>query len=141
MGAGSPLLTLPFNPEKPRRQRPVSLQDWLTVFAFIDTHPSFSQDDIVQHFASKPDLEGPLKFTQSTLSRKIKKRPNFESQVNSNPTALDENGKREAGYIRHSVEEMSIAYRVSHGVTKCDIHRNEYISYCIRFWGNRHYAL
>ena len=66
----------------------LTLQDWLTVFAFIDTHPSFSQDDIVQHFASKPDSEGPLKFTQSTLSRKIKQRPNLESRVNSNPTAL-----------------------------------------------------
>ena len=66
----------------------LTLQDWLTVFPFIDIHPSFSQDDIVQHFASKPDLEGPLKFTQSTLSRKIKQRPNLESQVNSKPTAL-----------------------------------------------------
>lgn len=66
----------------------LTLQDWLTVFAFIDTHPLLSQDDIVQHFATKPDSEGPLKFTQSTLSRKISERAKLESRVNSNPTAL-----------------------------------------------------
>lgn len=64
----------------------LTLQDWLMVFAFINTHSSLSQDDIVKHFASRP--EGSLKFTQSTLSRKIKQRASLEGRVNSNPTAL-----------------------------------------------------
>ena len=46
----------------------LSLHDWLTVFAYIDKHPSISQGDIVGHFASKTN--GSLHFTQSTLSRR-----------------------------------------------------------------------
>ena len=48
----------------------LTLQDWLTVFAFIDNHPTLSQKKVVNHFSSL--AKGALKFTQSTLSRKIK---------------------------------------------------------------------
>jgi hypothetical protein len=49
----------------------LTLQDWLTVFAFIDVHPFLSQEEVVAHFLSLE--QGALKFTQSALSRKIKK--------------------------------------------------------------------
>jgi hypothetical protein len=48
----------------------LTLQDWLSVFAFIDAHPTLSQEQVVDHFSSLGN--GALKFTQSTLSRKIK---------------------------------------------------------------------
>jgi len=45
-----------------------------------------SQDDIVEYF--KTCVEGALKFTQSTLSRKLKSREKLEARANYNPTAL-----------------------------------------------------
>jgi len=34
----------------------LTLQDWLTVFTFIDTHPTLSQEQVVDHFSSaKPE--------------------------------------------------------------------------------------
>jgi hypothetical protein len=44
----------------------LTLQDWLTIFAFIDAHPTLSQERVVDHFSSLE--KGALKFTQSTLS-------------------------------------------------------------------------
>jgi hypothetical protein len=64
----------------------LTLQDWLTVFAFIDAHPTLSQERVVAHFSSLE--KGTLKFTQSTLSRKIKQRLDLEEWVTSNPSAL-----------------------------------------------------
>jgi hypothetical protein len=64
----------------------LTLHDWMTVFAFIDTHPTLSQEAIVEHFKSK--VNGALIFTQSTMSRKIKQRKDLEACVHSNPTAL-----------------------------------------------------
>ncbi|KAF8228277.1 hypothetical protein L208DRAFT_1404088 [Tricholoma matsutake] len=60
--------------------------DWMTVYAYVDEHPRVSQGEIVQHFASKTD--GALIFTQSTLSRKLKLRPELEKHVASYPNAL-----------------------------------------------------
>jgi hypothetical protein len=48
----------------------LTLQDWLTVFAFINAHPTLSQKRVVDHFSFLK--KGALKFTQSTLSCKIK---------------------------------------------------------------------
>ena len=54
----------------------LTLQDWLVIFAFIDAHPTLSQEQVVDHFSSLE--KGALKFTQSTLSCKIKQRPDLE---------------------------------------------------------------
>ncbi|KIK30818.1 hypothetical protein PISMIDRAFT_86865 [Pisolithus microcarpus 441] len=54
----------------------LTLYDWMTVFTYIDEHPGASQEDIVQHFATKKT--GALLFTQSTLSRKLKARLDLE---------------------------------------------------------------
>jgi hypothetical protein len=44
----------------------LTLQDWLTVLAFIDDHPSLHQSAVVACFKGR--AEGALVFTQSTLS-------------------------------------------------------------------------
>jgi hypothetical protein len=62
----------------------LTLSDWLIVFAFIDNHPSLSQDQ-VRHFSEKAD--GALIFKQSTLSRKIKMQATLEERAKSTPTA------------------------------------------------------
>ena len=64
----------------------LTLADWLTVYAFVDTHPTTSQAGIVQHFATLK--KGKLIFNQSTLSRKLQERPKLEARVNDNPAAL-----------------------------------------------------
>ena len=69
-----------------KRRDNLTLQDWLIVFAFVDAHPTLSQERVVDHFSSLE--KGALKFTQSTLSRKIKQRQDLEERVNSNPSAL-----------------------------------------------------
>ncbi|KIK24662.1 hypothetical protein PISMIDRAFT_74578, partial [Pisolithus microcarpus 441] len=48
----------------------LTLNDWLTVFAYIDSHPTLPQANVVDHFKTLPS--GALIFTQSTLSRKLK---------------------------------------------------------------------
>jgi hypothetical protein len=58
----------------------------MTVFAFIDQHPTMIQGDIVKHFALKSD--GALTFNQCTLSRKIKSWQELEEHVTSHPNAL-----------------------------------------------------
>jgi hypothetical protein len=47
----------------------------LTIFAFIDAHPSLSQGAVVEHFKTSTTA---LLFTQSTLSRKVKDRASLE---------------------------------------------------------------
>ncbi|KAF8573267.1 hypothetical protein K439DRAFT_1375931 [Ramaria rubella] len=64
----------------------LTLQDWMTVFAYIDKHPGVSQSDIVAHFASK--VEGALHFSQGTLSRKMKSWSSLDERVTSNMNAL-----------------------------------------------------
>jgi len=58
----------------------------MTVYAYVDEHPGVSQGEIVRYFASKTD--GALTFMQSTLSRKLKLRPELEMRVVSYPNAL-----------------------------------------------------
>ncbi|OJA15557.1 hypothetical protein AZE42_08176 [Rhizopogon vesiculosus] len=65
----------------------LTLNDWLTVFAYIHAHPTISQCDIVNHFF-KNLQSGTLIFTQSTLSRKLKERSTLEARINDNPNAL-----------------------------------------------------
>ena len=45
------------------------LSDWLTVFAYVDAHPSVSQIEVVKHFRTLKT--GALLFSQSTLSWKL----------------------------------------------------------------------
>jgi hypothetical protein len=64
----------------------LTLHDWMTVFAFVDSHPDLGQPKIVQHFKTK--LMGTLTFDQSTLSRKLKGRSELEAQAQTIPNAL-----------------------------------------------------
>lgn len=80
--------------------------DWMTVYAYVDDHPGLPQVDIVRHFASKTD--GALIFTQSTLSRKLKSRPEFEKRVSSYPNGLS--SKRARIVTRPDVERALILW-------------------------------
>jgi len=63
-------------------QKNLTLFDWMTIYAYVDTLPQpIKQVDMVEYFATRP--EGPLIFTQSTLSH-----PKMEARVHSNPNAL-----------------------------------------------------
>ncbi|KAG2086448.1 hypothetical protein BD769DRAFT_1532410 [Suillus cothurnatus] len=53
-------------PHKVTTRKNLTLNDWLVVFAYIDTHPHH----------------------QSALSRALKRRPELEARINSNPNAL-----------------------------------------------------
>ncbi|KAF8130344.1 hypothetical protein EV363DRAFT_1417424 [Boletus edulis] len=64
----------------------LKLSDWLTIFAYIDTHPTLPQTEVVKHFATL--RAGALVFTQSTLSRKLRERSDLEQHVHDNPSAL-----------------------------------------------------
>jgi len=84
----------------------LTLHDWMVVFAFIDDHPDMGQAAVVEHFASK--IDGALIFTQSTLSRKIKMRPELEERVNSNPNALS--AKRARIVTRPDIERALVLW-------------------------------
>ena len=48
----------------------LTLFDWMMVYAYVDTLTKpINQQDVVNYFGTRP--EGALKFTQSTLSRKL----------------------------------------------------------------------
>ncbi len=65
----------------------LTLFDWMTVYAYVDTLPQpIKQMDVVKYFATRP--EGPLIFTQSTLSHKLQNHSEMEAHVRSNPNAL-----------------------------------------------------
>ena len=66
--------------------------DWLTVFAWMDSNPHRSQQDVVDHFANR--REGSLRFNQATLSRKLKKRGDIQEMVKANPSALSSRRQR-----------------------------------------------
>jgi hypothetical protein len=73
-------------PHKVTTRKNLTLNDWLVVFAYIDTHPHQSQAETVLHF--EKELTGALAFSQSALSRTLKRRPELEARINSNPNAL-----------------------------------------------------
>ena len=55
--------------KKPRREN-LTLSDWMTVYAYVDTLPQpINQGGVVKYFATRP--EGALVFSQPTLSRKL----------------------------------------------------------------------
>ena len=82
----------------------LTLHDWITVFAFIDSHHDISQANIVSHFRTQQ--EGALLFTQSTLSWKIKDQKKLEACIESNPMALS--SKRPQVVTRPDVEEALV---------------------------------
>ncbi|KAF4616738.1 hypothetical protein D9613_008852 [Agrocybe pediades] len=63
-------------PKEKKTKDNLTLNDWNTIYKFVDEHPHMSQQDIVSHFAT---LEKPLIFSQATLCRKLK--PEMRSQL------------------------------------------------------------
>ena len=59
----------------------LTINDWLTVFAFIDNHPGISQTSVCNYFHSLAD--GALEFNQATLSQKLKKWKDLEIYATS----------------------------------------------------------
>jgi hypothetical protein len=66
----------------------LTLYDWLIVVDYHDKHKPISQQDIVAHFAKRP--EGALVFTQSSLSCHLFKKgwEDDQKKLASTPTAL-----------------------------------------------------
>ena len=62
----------PHTTQKPlkKRRENLTLFDWLLVLDFVNSHPDWDQQAIVDHFANRK--EGVLNFTQSALSKKLK---------------------------------------------------------------------
>ena len=71
---------------KDRQRKNLTVNDWLTVFAFVDAHPGISQASVCNHFHSLAD--GALEFNQATLSRKLKMREDLEAYATSFPNAV-----------------------------------------------------
>ena len=70
---------------KPPQQN-LTLYDWTTVYAHVDTLPQpINQGEVVKYFATRP--EGALVFTQSTLSHKLQHRSEIEARMTSVPNA------------------------------------------------------
>ncbi|KAJ6622038.1 hypothetical protein B0H10DRAFT_2015070 [Mycena sp. CBHHK59/15] len=78
----------------------------MTVFSFVDKHPAMTQQDIANHF--KTLHTGSLDFTQETLSRKLKQRPELEKRANSHPNALSM--KRDRVVTRPDVERALVLW-------------------------------
>ncbi|KAG2085969.1 hypothetical protein BD769DRAFT_1534182 [Suillus cothurnatus] len=64
-------------PHKVTTRKNLTLNDWLVVFAYTDTHPHQSQVEIVLHL--EKELTGALAFSQTALSRALKRRPELEA--------------------------------------------------------------
>ena len=84
----------------------LTLNDWLTVFDVIGSHPDVPQERVVEHF--KMRQEGALEFTQSMLSRKLKKCTELQERVNSHPNALSR--KRPHAITSPEVEKALILW-------------------------------
>ena len=93
-------------PTKTSKRETLTGADWKAVFAYVDEHPSASQNDIVRHFSSKK--EGALVFNQSTLSRKLNSRLELEDRFASYPNALS--SKRMRVVTRPDVERALILW-------------------------------
>ena len=85
---------------KSQQRKNLTVHDWLTVFAFIDTHVGITQAAVCNHFHSLAD--GALEFNQATLSRKLKKREEVEKYATSFPNAVST--KRERIVTRPDVD-------------------------------------
>ncbi|KAJ7035712.1 hypothetical protein C8F04DRAFT_1181986 [Mycena alexandri] len=66
--------------DKDARREDLTFHDWGQVFDWMDDHGDLSQTQVAAYFATRPDAEGgKLAFTQSALSKKLKKK--FFAQV------------------------------------------------------------
>lgn len=88
------------------QRKNLTLQDWMTVFSFMDLHPGMEQAKVVKHFATK--TEGTLIFNQSTLCRKLQMRSQLEERVHSNPNALS--SRRPRVVTRPDVEKALVLW-------------------------------
>ncbi|KAJ7861115.1 hypothetical protein B0H14DRAFT_3619970, partial [Mycena olivaceomarginata] len=93
-------------PANDTRRKQLTLHDWMTVFAFCDTHRAMSQQEVSEHFKGLKD--GALLFSQETLSRKLAMRSELENRVNSNPNALSM--KQERVVTRPDVERALVLW-------------------------------
>ena len=93
--------------QKHSRQN-LTLNDWLTVVAYHDSHQPISQEKVIKYFANKAD--GALIFSQPSLSRHLSKsgREEDKSRLDSNPTALS--AKRIRIVTRPDIEEALIKW-------------------------------
>jgi hypothetical protein len=97
-------------PVKKNARQNLTLYDWMTVFAYIDTLPKpINQNNVVDHFKSLPT--GALNFTQPTLSRRLQERQELEERVKSHPNALS--SKRPRAVTRPDVD-AALASWVKH---------------------------
>ena len=92
-------------PAKQSRQN-LTLSDWMTVFAYIDSHRDMKQAAVVKYFRTRPS--GHLIFDQSTLSRKLRERSELEAHVHSHPNALS--GRRPRAVVRPDVERALVKW-------------------------------
>jgi Tc5 transposase DNA-binding domain len=107
---GQQLKTSAIAPQKHSRHN-LTLNDWLVVVAYYDTHQPISQEEVIKHFATKED--GALIFAQSSLSRHLSESGCKEDKMrlDSNPTALS--AKRTRVVTRPDVE-MALVKWVRH---------------------------
>ena len=88
-------------PIEKMKQENLTLWDWLTVYAYVDTLPQpIKQGEVVQYFATRP--QGTLLFSQSTLSHKLRQHLEMEAHVDSILNALS--SKRPHAVTRPDVD-------------------------------------
>ena len=88
------------------RRENLTVHDWMTVFTYMDMHPSMSQGEIVNHFKGR--AEGALIFNQSTLSRNWKRWTDLEERGKSNPNGMS--SKRPRIVTRPDVERALVLW-------------------------------
>jgi hypothetical protein len=86
----------------------LTLNDWLTVVTYHDTHKPISQQEVVAYFAKRP--EGALIFTQSSLSRHLSKKGREEDQAKSLSTPVALSTKRARIVTRPDVEKALVLW-------------------------------
>ncbi|KAJ7034051.1 hypothetical protein C8F04DRAFT_1260316 [Mycena alexandri] len=75
--------------DKDARREDLTFHDWGQVFDWMDDHGDLSQTQVAAYFATRPDAEGgKLAFTQSALSKKLKKKDEIRALVGEDPAAL-----------------------------------------------------
>lgn len=80
----------------------LTLYDWLAVFDYCAKYPDLDQHQVTGYFKTR--TEGPLLFSQSTLSRKLKQRDVLESRATLSVYALST--KRARVVTRPDIEAM-----------------------------------
>ncbi|KIK75759.1 hypothetical protein PAXRUDRAFT_171809 [Paxillus rubicundulus Ve08.2h10] len=76
----------PAQPPMTSSHKIFTLSNWLSIYAYILSHPRANQASIFQHFCSLQ--KGALIFDQSTLSHKFQEWPKVQAYANDTPNAL-----------------------------------------------------